>query len=39
MLQNFCLNLLYASLASNLTNIKEIRKGAPVVPPDPTYKP
>ena len=39
MLQNLCLNLLYANLASNCTNIKQIRKGVPVAPPDLTYKP
>ena len=36
MLQNFYLNLLWAKLASNSTNIKQIRKGAPLAPPNPT---
>ena len=39
MLQNLCLNLLYANLASNHTNIKQIRKGVPEAPPNPIYKP
>ena len=37
MLQNLYLNLLFDKFATNGTNIKQIRKGVPVTPTNPTY--
>ena len=37
MLQNIYVNVICGNFTSNLTNIKQIRKGVPVALPNPTY--
>ena len=39
MLQNLYLNFLYAKFAPSWTNIKQIEKGVPVVPPTQPFCP